>query len=45
MLRKVSITGLIVFVSQGSMLQVVVALLLSIVFGFTSAWVRAHPPA
>ena len=42
MLRKVTITGLIVFVSQGSMLQVVVALLLSIGFGFTAAWVRVH---
>ena len=45
MLRKVSITGLIVFVSQGSMLQVVVALLFSIVFAVTSAWVRPKPPA
>ena len=42
MLRKVGITGLIMFVSPGSMLQLVVALIFSLGFGFASAWFQPY---
>jgi hypothetical protein len=41
MLRKVSITGLLIFVRKGSVLQVVVAVLIS--FGFMIAHARSMP--
>jgi hypothetical protein len=44
MLRKVFITGLIMFVSPGSMLQLVVALVFSIGFLTASAWLEPYGP-
>ena len=38
MLRKVTVTGLLMFVSKGSMFQLVVGILLCLVFLFASAW-------
>jgi hypothetical protein len=38
MLRKTVITGVIMFVSIGSLLQMVVALLFTLAFSFTAAW-------
>ena len=42
MLRKVCITGLIIFVSRGSLLQLVVTLLLCICFLAASAWYQPY---
>lgn len=42
MLRKVFITGLIIFVRPGSLLQIVVALASSLAFGFAAAWYRPY---
>ena len=42
MLRKVSITGILMFVGQqGSLFQLVVGIILCVGFGFTAAWF--HP--
>jgi hypothetical protein len=41
-LRKVAITGLIMFVSPGSLFQLVVALLFSLGFGFAAAWFQPY---
>ena len=38
MLRKICVTGLIIFVVPGSLLQIIVALISSLLFGFASAW-------
>eukprot|EP01052_Picozoa_sp_SAG31_P034226 SAG31_NODE_3969_length_3708_cov_2.601829_2_plen_150_part_00 len=38
MLRKICVTGLIIFVVPGSLLQIIVALVSSLIFGFASAW-------
>jgi hypothetical protein len=42
MLRKAAITGLIMFVKKGSLVQLVLALLGSLVFGFASAWLQPY---
>ena len=42
MLRKVCITGLLIFVSRGSFFQLVVTTLLCIGFGFTAAWFQPY---
>jgi hypothetical protein len=38
MLRKVTLTGLLMFVSKGSMLQLVVGIIMCLAFLFASAW-------
>jgi hypothetical protein len=42
MLRKVSITGILMFVSPGSLFQLVVGIILCIGFGFSAAWFQPY---
>jgi len=42
MLRKVSITGVLMFLSPGSLFQLVVGIVLCIAFGFSAAWFRPY---
>ena len=42
MLRKVTITGVLMFLSPGSLFQLVVGIVLCIVFGFSAAWFRPY---
>ena len=42
MLRKVSITGILMFVSAGSVFQLVVGIILCIGFGFSAAWFQPY---
>eukprot|EP01051_Picozoa_sp_SAG22_P017257 SAG22_NODE_2618_length_2370_cov_6.088948_2_plen_163_part_00 len=42
MLRKITITGLIIFVSRGSLFQIVVAQLLTLCFGFAACWYQPY---
>jgi hypothetical protein len=42
MLRKVTITGVLMFLSPGSLFQLVVGIVLCIAFGFSAAWFRPY---
>ena len=42
MFRKVTLTGLLIFVSRGSMFQIVVTACMCAVFGTTTAWVQPY---
>ena len=42
MLRKVSITGILMFVSPGSLFQLVIGIILCIGFGFSAAWFQPY---
>jgi hypothetical protein len=42
MLRKALITGVIMFVSKGSLFQIVVALFFSLGFAFSAAWCQPY---
>ena len=42
MLRKVSITGILMFVSPGSLFQLVIGIILSVGFGFSAAWFQPY---
>ena len=40
MLRKAFLTGILMFFKKGSLSQLVLAMIFSLAFGFTVAWLR-----